>query len=205
MRSDASRKPAPGTAFWRPLILYPQTACVFLPAPFDLIELDDATAADRERPRRLLLHANGLVVEPAEQVLLGWIGSSGAQVTTATRRYAGPFSPEDSGRADAIYLASNIALDGAGAPLLPLQEWGRLQATSGAGDPRWYQAAVAIDDCPAQAEAIDVELGSFGWLAHDDLIAAFALRQLPVHDLRLRTLRQASAARYPCNPLTPRT
>ena len=178
---------------------------MFLPAPFDLVELDDAMLPDRQQTRRLLLHANGLVTEPAEQVLLGWISSSRAQATTATRRYAGPVSPEESGRSDAIYLAANLAPDGIGAPLLQQEEWAELQATSGTDDPRWHQLEVTLDGEPIQAEVIDLDLGSFGWLERDDLIIALALRHLPVRDLHLRTVNPVTATRYPCNPLTPHT
>lgn len=182
-----------------------QTARVFLPAPFDLVELDDAMLLDHHRSRRLLVHANGLVTEPAEQVLLGWVSPSSAQAVTATRRHAGRVSIQETGRADAIYVAGNHAPDGIGDPLLPLSEWAQLQATSGTNDARWHHADVSVDDEPIKAEAIDVALGSFGWLQHHDLIVAFALRHLPTQNLRLRTMNQGTATRYPCNPLAPRT
>lgn len=50
-----------------------------------------------------------------------------------------------------------------------------------------------------------MDLGSFGWLTHEDQVIAFALWHLLAHDLRLRTVSQVSATRYHCNPLTPRT
>jgi len=78
----------------------------FLPATFDLYEFDDvrAGAGQSVAPKRWFVHWDGLIGEPAEEVVLGWsAGDAVALVCTSGSRYD---------RAEARFRAAHVALGG---------------------------------------------------------------------------------------------
>lgn len=75
----------------------------FIPAKFDLYEFDDGNVA-AATSRRWFMHWDGLISEPAEEVMLGWsAGDSVAIVCTSGRSYD---------RAEARFRAAHAALGG---------------------------------------------------------------------------------------------
>lgn len=179
---------------------------MFLPPTFPLYEFDDSALLLRHSPgRRVFRDWNGLVTEPAEQVLLEWMGSEGEHVVISTALRHTAERVRSARRIDAIVLAGNNPPEGRSGPQLSAAEAIALLNALEDPDPGWIAAQIEIDGIAVQVEARQTTDGSFGGGAFRGSIVAFASHAVPLAEIRLRAVTTDRSDAYPLSPLTPHT
>ena len=175
----------------------------YTPPSGPLYDFDDSLVdgRDRTQTRRWLVGFNGRVLEPADNVQLGWRSASGALVTVGTF-HPSPDADRESHRLTAAWMLDGVQFYAPGPPATrTLTGADHLRQVS-RDNALWSKGNLRVDASQAPSFSATV---SGGTLVHTDGGSVVVVsRGIPLDRLRVRTLPKPAEG-YPVDPRQPQT